>query len=80
MNIAVGKITDRARLAIEKLGGSISPSLKPGVFIVTLPEGCEELSNDALGAHIGMPEPSDVILTFSRAWHTEDCSLDICGA
>jgi hypothetical protein len=78
MNIAVGKITERARAAIENVGGSIEGTLKPSVWMVVLPDGTEELSSDALGCHVGLPAPSEIVLVFSRAWHTEDCSLDLC--
>jgi hypothetical protein len=75
MNIAVGKISDEARKAIEQAGGSIEPTLKPSVMMVKLPTGTENLSSDALGACIALP--SEKLLCFTRAWHTEDCSLDI---
>jgi hypothetical protein len=79
MNIAVGKVSDEARALIEQLGGRIEPSLKPSVLLITLPEHAEQLNSNALGAYIALPAPSEAVLYFTRAWHTEDCSIGLCG-
>ncbi|GHO99571.1 hypothetical protein KSF_096190 [Reticulibacter mediterranei] len=77
MNIAVGKVSDAARKAIEQAGGSIAPSLKPGVLMVTLPATAGKQGADSSGAYIDLPGHPLVTLRFTRKWHTEDCSLDI---
>jgi len=77
MNIAVGKISDEARAAIEQRGGSITPTLKPGVSMVTLPDTAGKQASGSTGAYIDLPGVPCITLRFTRAWNVEDCSLDI---
>jgi hypothetical protein len=77
MNIPVGKISDEARKAIEQAGGTIAPSLKQGVFMVTLPESANKYAADSDGAYVDLPGHPLVTLRFTRAWTTEECGLDI---
>lgn len=79
VNIAVGKISDAAREAILACGGRIEATKKPSVSMVLLPSGTELTGSDDSGAFIPLPEPSQATLRFTRAWETEDCSLDLCG-
>jgi hypothetical protein len=77
MYIAVGSVSEEARTAIERAGGAIKPSQKPGVLMVALPATAGKQGSDSTGAYIDLPGHPLVTLRFTRAWHTEDCSLDI---
>lgn len=78
VNIPVGVISPEARAAILACGGRIEATKKPSVSMVVLPEGAEELSSNADHAYIALPDASESVLHFTRAWQTEDCSLDLC--
>jgi hypothetical protein len=77
MNIAVGRVSEEAREAIEQAGGSIAPSLKPGVLMVILPATAGKQASGSTGAYIDLPGHPLITLRFTRAWNVEDCSLDI---
>lgn len=77
MNIAVGKVTDAARAAIEGIGGHIEKTLKEGVVMTVLPESAEIASSTNEGSLIHMSDGTS--LYFRRAWHTEDCILEMLG-
>jgi hypothetical protein len=76
MNCAVGKgkITDKAKEAIEAAGGHIEDTKQPDIVMAVMPDA-EIFGSSETTAFIELP--TEATLRFTRAWHTSNCALDL---